>query len=71
MTEGISGSGNSLAAEARYLHTCLFRDRLDGRIAERYLAAQRQLFAGHGSPSLAARVVERQLEAESVEFALS
>jgi hypothetical protein len=39
MTEGISGSGNGLAAEARYLHTCLFRDPLDGRIAERYLAA--------------------------------
>lgn len=69
MTEGISVPEASLAAEAHYLHRCLFRNPPDDRTVERYLAAHRQLFPGQAS-NLVDRVVERKLDAEAVEFAL-
>ena len=69
MTQGMSASETSLAAEAHYLHSCLFRSPPDDRTVQRYLAAHRQLFFGQASNHVA-RVIERKLDAEAVEFAL-
>ena len=57
---------DALRAEASYLHRCLFSFPVSERIVERYVQA-------HGALELAtdvdvARIVERQLDAEALEF---
>jgi SAM-dependent methyltransferase len=57
-------------SEARHFHRCLFRREPDELTVARYEAAHRQLFPGEPSSPMIARIVERRLDAEAIEFAL-
>ena len=65
-----SSSGVTLAAEARYLHACLFRRPADELTVARYEAAHRRWFAGEETSPLVRRILDRRLDAEAIEFAL-
>lgn len=57
-------------AEAHHFHICLFRRPPDALTVDRYAAAHRELFASAQDPPWIARIVERRLDAEAIEFAL-
>jgi len=61
---------SALAEEACHFHACLFDCPPDEIAVARYEAAHGQLFAGQPSPPWIARIVERHLDAEAIEFAL-
>src|SRR5580658_3498564 len=67
----MSNRGTTLADEVRYLHQSLFtkREPLDEKIVQRYEAAHGVLFPGERRETVA-RIVERRLDVEAVEFAL-
>jgi hypothetical protein len=56
--------------EATYLHTCLFHRLPDVLTIARYDAAHRELFPDDAPTPTIARIVERHLDAEAIEFAL-
>jgi hypothetical protein len=66
----VAESTNALAAEARHFHVCLFHSPPDQTTVERYESAHRQLFPNEPSSPAIARIVERRLDAEAIEFAL-
>jgi len=59
-----------LAAEARYLYAALFPRQPDPLVVERYCEAHRLLFPDRPASPLVARIVERRLDAEAIEYAL-
>ncbi|HEX3878679.1 MAG TPA: hypothetical protein VHW24_16945 [Bryobacteraceae bacterium] len=60
----------ALAAEARHLHRCLFHCAPDALTVERYANAHRCWWPNESPSPLLTRIVERNLDAEAVEFAL-
>jgi SAM-dependent methyltransferase len=63
-------SAQPLAEEARHLHNSLFRRSPDTLTVKRYEAAHHHLFPNAPSSPEIARIVERRLDAEAIEFAL-
>jgi hypothetical protein len=59
-----------LAEEARYLHAALFPRPAEATVVERYIQAHRLLFADAAASPLVSRIVEEQLDAEAIEYAL-
>ncbi len=61
---------DALAQEARFLHACVFHRAADEATVARYGAAHDELFPDEPASPLVARILERRLDAEAIEFVL-